>query len=422
MIIRDGTANSPIQGILSGAEVVLSHRASRYKSNLTEYDPREQGRNKTSLTLVQPLLRDGGFRHGKRIIRVAELDSEVAMQEFVRQAEQHLLEIVRAYWTIYRSRSVYLQKRRLAQAAAEVISRLQARSGIDADPVHISRATAAASTRATDLLRARTAIKNAELRLLSLINDPGLDRKRAGELILGDLPPHHAIRFKRRQLLRDAVEHRPELQQAFAQFRAALVREGISRNESLPQLDVILEGNHHAGSNEHLYPIRGDDGSKIGYAAGFRFSVPIGTDERRARYRRRRIETIQQEQQVRSAIETVALELDVSTNEMLVAEAELGARFKALRHAMEELRTINDRWSAGSTASSGLALLTELLDAQERLQRAEEAAVSAEAALAVARENIIRARGGYLEAHNIVIVPEGGRRDRKIYRLEKGLR
>lgn len=342
------------------------------------------------------------------------------MQEFIRQAEQHLLEIVRAYWTIYRSRSVYLQKRRLAQAAAEVISRLQARSGIDADPVHISRATAAASTRATDLLRARAAIKNAELRLLSLINDPSLDRNRAGELLLGDLPPHHALRFQRRQLLRDAVEYRPELQQAFAQFRAALVREGISQNEALPQLDVILEGNHHSGSNEHLYPIRGDDGSKIGYAAGFRFSVPIGTDERRARYRRRRIETIQQEQQVRSAIETVALELDVSTNEMLVAEAELGARFKALRHAMEELRTIRDRWSAGSTANSGLALLTELLDAQERLQRAEEAAVSAEAALAVARENIIRARGGYLEAHNIVIVPEGGRRDRKIYRLEKG--
>ncbi len=404
--------------VLTGAEVVLSHRTSRYRSNLTEYDPREQGRNKTSLTLVQPLLRDGGIRHGRRIIRVAELDSEVAMQEFVRQAEQHLLEIVRAYWNIYRARAVYMQKRRLAQSASELIDRLQARSGIDADPVQVSRVTAAASTRATDLLRARTAIKNAELRLLSLVNDPAYDRQRAGELLLRDLPPHHAIRFNRRGLLRNAFQQRPELRQAFAQFRAALVREGISSNEALPQLDLILEGNRHSGSNEHLFNRRDGDGKKYGYAAGFRFSVPLGTDERRARYQRRRIETLQQEQQVRSAIETVALELDVSTNEMLVAEAELGARFKALQFAREELSTIRSRWQAGSSSTSGLTVLTALLDAQERLQKAEEASVAAETALAVARENLIRARGGYLEHHKIEIVPDASSSARKTYRLE----
>ena len=405
--------------LLTGAEVVLSHRASRYRSNLTEYDPRRQGRHKTAVTLVQPLLRDGGIRHGRRIIRVAELDSQVAMDEFIRQAEQHLLEIVRAYWSIYRARAVFLQKEQLAHAAAQVISRLQARLGIDADPVQVSRARAAASSRTTDLLRARTAIKNAELRLLSLINDPAYDRRRAGELLPRDLPGHHAKRINERTLLRRALSDRPELRQAFAQFRAALVREGIAENEALPQLDLILEGTHHSGSNERLFVSRSDTGNKYGYTAGLRFSVPIGTDERRARYRRRRIETIQQEQQVRAAIETVALELDVSKNEMAVAEAELGARFTALAHAQQELETIQSRWSAGSRAESGLILLTELLDGQERLQRAEEAAVAAEAALAVANENLIRARGGYLDRHKISVVPENEFGDRKTYRLER---
>ena len=401
--------------VITGAEVVLSHRISRFDTNLTEYDPSNQTRNRTSLTLVQPLLRDGGISHGKRIIRVAELDSDVAMQEFVRQAEQHLLEIVRAYWSIYRARAVYLQKERLASSAEQLVSRLRARTGIDADPLQISRTRAAALQRRTDLLRARAAVKNTELRLISLINDPRYDRLRAGELIPSDLPPHHAIRFKRRDLLRQALVDRPELRQAFSQFRAALVREGISENEALPQLDLILEGSHHAGSNENLFA-NGDE--KYGYAAGVRFSVPLGTDERRARHRRRRIETMQQEQQVRAAIETVALELDVSVNEMLVAEAELGARYEALHAARDDLSTIQERWRAGAGNGSGLVILTELLDAQERLQRAEEGAVSAEVALAVARENLIRARGGYLEHHSIEIVPEGERhRDRKTYRL-----
>ncbi|MEM9030710.1 MAG: TolC family protein [Pseudomonadota bacterium] len=402
--------------VISGAEIVLSHRKSDFDTNLTEYDPKDQQRDKTVVTVVQPLLRDGGIRHGRRIIRVAELDSEVAMQEFIRQAEQHLLEIVRAYWNIYRARAIFLQRYRLAKSATLVIRRLQERTDIDADPVHISRARASASRRRTDLLRARTAIKNAELRLISLVNDPRFDRVRAGELIPADVPPHRGIRFNRRQLLRKALIDRPELRQAFMQFRAALVREGISENEMLPQLDLILEGSHHTGSNEDLFSTRGD---KYGYAAGIRFSVPIGTDERRARYIRRRIETKQQELQVRSAIETVALELDVSANEMIVAETELGARLDDLSRARHELNTINERWIAGAGAESALTLLTELLDAQERLQRAEEAVATSEVAIAVARENLIRARGGYLAHWGIVVVPDKNlRNERKTYRLE----
>lgn len=404
----------------SGAEVALSHRKSDYKTNATEYDPKEQDRNKTSLSLVQPLLRNGGFTHHRRIIRVAELDGEVAMNEMIRQAEQHLLEVVRAYWTVYRTRAVYFQKERLAKSAGRVVNALGGRANIDVDPVQVSRARSAEAARAADLLRARTAIKNAELRLKALVNDPALDGLISHEIIVGDKPNSDAVHLNRRQLLREAFEYRPELRQAFAQYRASVLREGLAWNEALPQLDLILDGSYHTGDNEKLFaPNNRTPDSKYGWAVGLRFSMPIGVDERKARYNRRRIETTQQEYQVRTAIETVALELEVSINEFEVSQADIAARMNVLRQAQRELKAIQARWSSGRGMDSGLVLLTELLDAQERLQRAEEDAVNSEVALAVARENLKRARGGYLQELGIVITSINEDIGRKSYQLER---
>lgn len=404
----------------SGAEVALSHRKSDFSTNATEYDPKKQSRDRTSISLVQPLLRNGGFTHHRRIIRVAELDGEVAMNEMIRQAEQHLLEIVRAYWTVYRTRAVYLQKQRLAKSAGRVVYALGGREAIDVDPVQVSRARAAESARAADLLRARTAIKNAELRLKSLVNDPSLDGLISHEIIVGDKPQSKALRLSRRQLLREAFEYRPELRQAFAQYRATVLREGLAWNEALPQLDLILDGSHHTGNNEKFFAQNNRvPDSDYGWAVGLRFSMPIGVDERKARYNRRRIETTQQEYQVRTAIETVALELEVSINEFEVSQADVAARMHVLRQAQRELRTIKSRWESGRGLDSGLVLLTELLDAQERLQRAEEDAVNSEVALAVARENLKRARGGYLQELGIVITSIDEEIGRKSYQLER---
>lgn len=404
---------------ITGAEVALSQRYSEIDTNLAEYDPKDQDRRRTAVSIVQPLLRGGGVTFNKSIIRVAELDAEVAFAEFVRQSEGHLLEIVRSYWTIYRTRAVYLQKKRLAASTRDLLGKVEARSNVDVDEVQISRTRAALSARETDLLRSRTAIENAEARLRSLVNDPAWAAAGALEFIPTETPDSDFTPINYKTLLQNAVDARPELIQAFAQFRAALVREGMSENEAKPQLDLILEGYRHRGSNENLFtdPTQEDHG-KYGYTAGVRFAVPLWEDERQARHRRRKIETIQQEDQVRAAIATVALELDVSGNEYRVAHEELRQRAVALKAAETELSTIEARWSAGRQGETGLLLLTQLIDAQERRQRAEDDLAAAEVTFVVARENLFRARGGYLQRHGLQAVPAGEREGRKIYRLE----
>ena len=402
--------------LITGAEVSFSHRDAEIDTNLVDFDPSEQGRKKTVVSVLQPLLREGGINYNRSIIRVAELDSEVAVHEFVRQAESHLLEVVRGYWTIYRARSLYAQQLRLRDAARRIVSMLEGRSGFDADPVQISRARAALSRRQSDLIRARSAIRNAEYRLRGLTNDAELIRRQFGEFVPSDHPDMAYRHVTSGSLIEAALQARPELRQAVTQYRAALVREGMAENEALLQLDLILEGIIH--SSDGVEPAFTDDEDPHGYTAGLRFSAPLGFDERKARHLRRKRETVQQEYQVRTAIESVAVELDVSVNEYNVAFAELSERRNALDAAQRDVQAIQARWESGRAGVSGVQLISELLDAQERLQQAESDFVGAEVAFAVSDENLKRAWGGYLASHGLTVVPTVGTVGRRIYKLQ----
>jgi len=89
-----------------------------------------------------------------------------------------------------------------------------------------------------------------------------------------------------------------------------------------------------------------------------------------------------------------------------------------LKAAETELQTIEARWQAGRAGETGLLLLNQLVDAQERRQKAEEDLAGAEITFVVARENLFRARGGYLQRRGLQAVPAGEKEGRKIYRLE----
>ena len=95
--------------------------------------------------------------------------------------------------------------------------------------------------------------------------------------------------------IEDIFLNRPELQQAILQYQAALLREGMAANDSLPELDLILELSADGGADgRSLSDSFSDSSNGSGHLVGLKFSVPLGFDERDARYKRRRLETVQQ--------------------------------------------------------------------------------------------------------------------------------
>lgn len=396
----------------AGGEVTVSQRFSNLRSNIITYQPEFQSRSRSTLGLVQPLMRGAGLPYGRAPERIAQTEAEAARNEFRRQAESHLLELIRAYWVLYLARSNLAQERRAAGAVGDLAGRLQARGAVDAQPLQLSRARAVAAERSAGLVRAENAVRNSEARVRALVNDPLLTEAGAPPLVPSDKPVRPRLPADMAALVSTAMASRPEVRSAFLGYRSALLREGMAANEKLPQLDMVLEGSTNGGNDGgYVFPSAEDAfRSRPSYTAGVRLSVPLGPDERDARHSRRRIETLQQALQARTTIDTVILELEVSANELVTASNELTRRQEALRLANEDLKLATDRWQAGlgtgSGNSDGVFYLDLLLSGHDRVTRAELDYAEAQATAMVAAANLARARGTLLADLGYQIGPD----------------
>ena len=387
----------------TGADVTLSERISYVDNNSVFFIPNPQSRALLSLSVVQPLLRGAGTGYNTAILEIAEIDSEAAQEEFVRQASFHLMEVTRAYWNLYLTRVGYLQDRRLADATQRLVDRAEARADLDTPGEVLLRARSALNERQSNLIRTKAAIRNAEDRVKALVNDPDLLRGNL-EVVLADLPTAYPQRARVVPAAEAALQNRPEVNEAFLQWRAAAVRSGIADNETLPQLDAIAEvataGLREAGETGEALGDQFD--SDLSFTLGLRFETPIGKSERDARQLRRRLELRSQGNQVKVVIETVLLEVKVGVREVETAWRDLVSRHETLVAAREDTRILTERWEGGvgqgpgGGGLAGVTYLNLLLDAQVRQNAAERAYAAAQATYAVAQANLERVQGTLL--------------------------
>ena len=399
----------------TGAEVTLSERLSNLDTNLIDYIPQQQARSRTVLGVVQPLLREGGTRYNDAIIKIARIETQVAESEFARQAESHLLEVVRSYWTLYLARAALAQQLRASQSVDALVTRIQNRKGLDQLTLQVNRARAVQAERRAALVRAESAVRNAQTRLRALINVPGLGVDIAtAELPAADYRP---TGFK--TLAAQALESRPEVKQGLLNYRAALLREGLAENEALPQLDLVLEASVNGKGNDNFeidnaFHDATDHG--LSYVAGVRFGVPLGHDERKARRDRRRIESNQQALQLRATVETTLLETQVAANEYDVAYAEMMRRAEAVQLSTEDQRVLGERYTSGAglggnsptDATVGALYLDRLLDSQTRVVNSERELAESQATFQVAAAAVERARGTLLADLGFAVGSERG--------------
>lgn len=383
--------------LITGGEVSVSQRFTTTDTNRTSYIPGEQTESRTVISLVQPLLRGSGVAQNDSPRRIANMDTQIAVEEFRRQSESHLLETERAYWNLYVARAVFIQKSHLAGHGQRLAGQVRNRAEIDADPVLISRAAALAAQWRADSVRAKAAVDNAEFRLAALVNSPKMGPGNV-ELLPASAPNGALKILSVEDTLEEIFVNRPELQQAILQYEAALLREGMAANESLPELDLILEASLSGGADgRDLSGAFSNSDNGNGHIVGLKFSVPLGFDERDARYKRRRLETIQQERQVLSVISTILAEVNVSANEYIISTQDLTAQRRAQQAAQRDLSTLRNRWNDGVGEGQNIAVLSALLDAYERAQLNEQSVATARATREIAAANLARARGVLLQ-------------------------
>lgn len=298
-----------------GGHFEIAQQFGFQNTNSTFFQPNDQGTSRIRLGYTQPLRRGSGRVYNTSLVVLAKIDADIAEDEFSRQLQSHLLEVTRAYWSLYLERVALVQKQQLFLRAENIFNDLKARSGIDVVGSQLVRVEAAVTQRKSDLVRAEMAVRNAQDRIQALVNAPELANTVNLEIIPTENPVRHAEPLEIAEILSTALQMRPEVNQSLKQIKAAGVRLGMSRNELMPQLDLVLE--------TYVAGLRGE--SDIGnawvdqfntgepsYSVGLQYEIPICNRAAKARYQRRALELRQLQNQFRTTVETLLLEVKVA--------------------------------------------------------------------------------------------------------------
>ena len=391
----------------NGGQFEIGQQYGFENNNSTFFSPNNQGTSTLSLSFTQPILRGGGKIYNTSLIVLAQIDAEIARNEFSRQLQSHLLEVTRAYWSMFLERGALLQRQRLFKRGSVILEDLEHRIEIDALTNQIVRARAAVTARRADLYRSAAAVKNAEGRVRALVNDPGLGVVDEFELLPRDLPTSTEIPVDMFESLSIAVRSRPEIGAAVKQIKASAVRLNMSKNELLPILDIVLESyvaGLRGGSNVgQAWGDQFTDGAP-GYAAGIQMEIPIKNRAARANFQRRQLELRQLQSQFRATIQTIQLEVEVAVREVRTSVREMHSKLRAMDAAKSEVEYITQRWRhlPGSDRSASL-VLEDLLAAQERMSNEEFDYLSAQVTYNLALTNLKRALGILLQYENVLL-------------------
>ncbi len=368
-------------------------------------DPPRQGNARLALSLNQPLLNGAGQQYNESLIVLAQLDERASWSRISRELQEHLTAVADAYWELYAQRASLVQKQQHHARAVEILTRLEARVGLDSLQSQILRARAAVAARRAALIRAETMVRNAESRIRALVAAPEMLADRRVELLPLDAPMTSVERVDQHQTLVTALEHRPEIDEAVQLVSAAGVRLEMSKNELLPVLDAVVE--------MYVAGLDGDYGvgqsfadqfsvGEPGYTAGLVFELPVHNRAARARYRQRTVELRQLRSQFQDTIQTISSEVEIATREVETAYREMQARYSAVKAADADVAYLRQRWQLipGEDRAASF-VLEDLLDSQDRLADEEFRFADAQRAYMVSLTALRKATGVLLQHENI---------------------
>ncbi len=375
-----------------GGEFEMSQRIGRQRQNSQFFTPNPQGNSRLELQYRQPVLNGAGAVVNESQIVLARITANQSEDEVVVALQDHLVQVTEAYWTLFRARAEYLQRHKLLQSSEGVLRKLEGRNEVDTIPRQILRARAAVARTQSGIQRALSRIRDAEAQLRLLVNSPNLLNSGAVELTPQISPVICTNPDVLQHSLNAALQNRPDISAAIRQMRSSGVRLGVSRNELLPRLDLIVSSYvSDITASSISRSLNGQFGdARPSYSVGFEFEVPLGNRAAKSLMEQRKWELKRSINVFRATVEKALTDVEVAHREVATAWSEVLSRYQAMTAAQNEASYLQDRFDVLPMAEDSATLLLEdLLDAFERVADEEAAFVQAQVGHAVA---IIRLR------------------------------
>lgn len=370
--------------------------------------PNPANTSNITASITQPLLR--GFGRDANLAQIhlarnAERSSVSSLKSTLIDAAS---ETEKAYWTLVLRYKELVIRSKLLDRGIKVRDDIKARRVQDARQAQVADAVARVERRRSDLLVARTNLRNASDRLKQLMNDPAIPVGSEMLIVPSDDSIAEPISFSLLDAITSGVQSRPEMELALLNIDDATIRQQLAKNQRLPKLDITAQARLLGFGDSVGDSYNNDDEGRFvdDWLVGIAFEQPIGNRINEAGYRSARLARMQSVVAYRQTAQSIVLDVKialnaVATNNELIAQTTLSrvAQGEALRALIVEKELTNAGYS--------IERLNLELNQQEALANAE----IAEAASLVNYNNALidlhKAMGTTLERSRIdFIVPD----------------
>ncbi|MEO1525354.1 MAG: TolC family protein [Planctomycetota bacterium] len=385
----------------NGGELELIQRGGFQENNSIFLQPNPQGTTRLELNYTQPLRKDSGRMVNRSRIMIAQLRAHQASSNARTAIEDHLLEVTRAYWTLYRVRALWLQQQKFVGSARQLYGLLNSRTGFDTGKRQLLRARAELASRQSELTRAAAEIRDAQSRLRALVGGHELIAASGSEWLTAEHPLGNPLAIDPQQSVIEAIENRADISAALQTIHEVTVRVGASKNQVLPQLDLLL-GAYVAGLDSRRDTwgalVNQFSDGRPGFSIGLAYEMPVGNRAARSQLNRRRWELFQATQDFRQVTEAAITQVEIAARETRTAFNEMQQKKLSVDATESEVAYLTQRAELLPDEEDSFVLLIDnLLDAQERLAQEERDLVDAQVAYALSWVLLRKATGVLLK-------------------------
>ena len=389
---------------IHGGEFRIAQDIGHENQSSTFFVPNNQGTTRLELSYRQPLLDGLGEAYNRSEIILASIAANSSEDEVATALQDHLIEVTDAYWALYRSRAEFFQRQKLLQSARNVLARLRGRSQVDTIPRQVLRANAAVARAQTRIQRTLARVEDAESQLRLLVNSPGMLTGGPVEVLPQESPNMVTETADLQSVLHAALVNRPDISEAIRKMRASTVRLGVSKQELLPRLDLLVETyvSDLAGNSDVGRAFGGQfSDNRPGYSVGLELEIPLENRAAIAKLEQRQWELKRSINVFRATVERSLTDTEVARREVATAYSEIVSRYHSMMAAEQESRYLADRFTVlPASEDSATLLLEDLLDSFERLADEESSFVQAQVDHAIALVKLKKEMGVLLRSRH----------------------
>jgi outer membrane protein TolC len=352
-------------------------------------------------SISQPLLRNAGIRTNTHLIRVAKYQSEITDARTKLEAIRILAYADTAYWLLYAARRELEIRQEQYELALQQRQEAQQRVDAGASPeIEIMRADSGVAARLEAIIVADTEVRRRERDLKRILNRPDLPMSAATGIIPATDPNPVGLDLDAEALADYAIEHRMELLELELQLAIDASTVDYERNGILPVLNLDYIYSVNTLKDSYHDALSGLGGHEFAdYAAGLAAEIPLGNEAARSRYRRARLQRIQDlatRDRLRLAIR----------QEVYDAVDQLEQNWQRILAARQEVILAGRTYDGEKRQFEvGLRTSTEVLEADARLAGAKSREIRALAAYEIAQIDIAYATGALLGRGGVIWAP-----------------